>query len=670
MDEMTVFEQRFEDRVRTFALTGVQPVDSAAVAHAVAVGQSRVRGVGSPVRWRGLQFDRVWTIAAALGLMVALLGGALLVGARLLLPPQLTVSPTVTNGWIAFSVGQPAPDGMGDDLDIWFVALDREARRVVGSDTDGVHQLCPAFSPDGRSLAYGRVEGHGTDHFTSEDGTEGVEPASYRQAALVVADVSDEGQVSDRLTIDIGDGLPPPCPVWSPDGGQVAFGVNRTSPVNPETSAEGSEVWVVTLADRAITALPNLLATDLEWSPDGSQLAIASGDRDRVTGNMLHDGRIHLYEPASGVMRSLEETLGAVNLTWSPDGRHIAWAGLNGAGDSSLALRTIDVESGQQEVLVPDYGAIHGIGPVWSPDGKTIAIQSGFSGERHEVVLVTPGDPSDEGAVPEQVVIPYQETAQGFAGPFYPYRVTWSPDGEYLLYLAWDEAGSDALVAIPAALDGPQVVVAPVAGIVPYDGYPDTTLVPIQTWGRAPDPGPAPLPSVAAPSSAAEGVLDRFTEARVAGEGAADYLNRPEAEVPLLYATSSGAPYERAEFERVPGIEWPYGWSAFKVRLFAGDTVVEQLFFTAGDSPLGLNYVRDGFGTDIAPTTEDGRPVALPHTYFDGKVTLHAGHPWIFHDGWEGGRLIPEGPGAPPTTDGGERSGWDAIELMEGSYPP
>lgn len=177
-------------------------------------------------------------------------------------------------------------------------------------------------------------------------------------------------------------------------------------------------------------------------------------------------------------------------------------------------------------------------------------------------------------------------------------------------------------------------------------------------------------------------LLNAFLEARVAGEGAEQYLNSlypeiPPEDIPLLYATTSGAPYERAEFEPVPGYEWPYGFRAFKVRLFAGDTVVEQLFFMPYDDPeyspadgrLGLEYQPHGFATDIAPTIEDGQPVALPYDDFGGEVTLHATHPWVFFDsdsGYRGvfGRLIPEGPGVQPTTDGGQRGDWDELVVM------
>jgi hypothetical protein len=206
-----------------------------------------------------------------------------------------------------------------------------------------------------------------------------------------------------------------------------------------------------------------------------------------------------------------------------------------------------------------------------------------------------------------------------------------------------------------------------------------TLAVALSACTPSPGSGETAVPEPTTPPASPEvtALLNAFLEARVAGEGAQQYLAVPEEEVPLLYATTSGAPYERAEFQQVRGIDWPYGFMAFQARLFAGDTVVEQLFFTPADGRLGpdgrlgLEYDSDGFGTDIAPTTEDGQPVALPYNFFDGEVTLHAAHPWVSRSYFGralgiGGsiRLIPEGPGVRPTTDGAERSDWDELLLI------
>ncbi len=184
-------------------------------------------------------------------------------------------------------------------------------------------------------------------------------------------------------------------------------------------------------------------------------------------------------------------------------------------------------------------------------------------------------------------------------------------------------------------------------------------------WLREVAAAPSPEPTTPPSEAEVTELLNGFLEARVAGEAARQYLNDPEQDIPLLYATTSGAPYERAEFERVPGIEWPYGWMGFKVRLFAGDTVVEQLLFMGRrDGRPGLEYQPDGFGTHIAPTIENGQPVAVPYSFSGGEVTLQPAHPWVFHDGVRVIYLIPEGPGVRPTTDGGERTDWDQLVLM------
>jgi hypothetical protein len=135
--------------------------------------------------------------------------------------------------------------------------------------------------------------------------------------------------------------------------------------------------------------------------------------------------------------------------------------------------------------------------------------------------------------------------------------------------------------------------------------------------------------------------LNAFLQARVAGEGAQEYVNVAEDDIPLLYATTAGAPYERSGFERVGGPDWPNGWMEFKVRLFAegGKTVVEQRFFIDPDATgrLGLDYDSDT--PDIAPTTENGQAVAVPYSFLDGEVTFAA--PWPWEPAWWGGSAGP-----------------------------
>ena len=130
--------------------------------------------------------------------------------------------------------------------------------------------------------------------------------------------------------------------------------------------------------------------------------------------------------------------------------------------------------------------------------------------------------------------------------------------------------------------------------------------------------------------------LEEFLAARIAGSGAEnrvdvyaeDWLVR---EVPLLYATTSGAPYERFEIERVDGPQWPYGgYITFTVRLFAEDgaTVVEQQFESHWDG--GRSIGIEGALAFPGMTTENGEPVWIGFSRFGREITFSSFSP----NGW------------------------------------
>jgi hypothetical protein len=140
----------------------------------------------------------------------------------------------------------------------------------------------------------------------------------------------------------------------------------------------------------------------------------------------------------------------------------------------------------------------------------------------------------------------------------------------------------------------------------------------------------------------ARALLQAYLQARTDGEGAEGLAVFPEddplsdervdQEIPLVYATSSGAPYERSEFELVDGPVWPSGWMQFVVRLFAenGKTVVEQFFSLERDDTGRLRLVYDFEGGSVGPgpgTTENGKAVPEAYGFLDGEVTYRAAYP-------------------------------------------
>ena len=142
----------------------------------------------------------------------------------------------------------------------------------------------------------------------------------------------------------------------------------------------------------------------------------------------------------------------------------------------------------------------------------------------------------------------------------------------------------------------------------------------------------------------ATALLEAFLQARVDGEGAEEYLSPATSQIPLLYAATSGDPYERSEFELVQGPVWPGGWREFTVRLFAAgaSTVVEQPFLVERDEdgrPVLVYGTLDPFeglfGMGDVLTRENGGGLVEPYEFLDGEVTFDAAWPWDWYvGGW------------------------------------
>ena len=253
-----------------------------------------------------------------------------------------------------------------------------------------------------------------------------------------------------------------PCGIWAPDGRWVAFG-------------GGGEVWVVDTQTGEIRRLPDLRPSDLEWRPGTDQLAIA-GDMGTSREAPTLSTPVSIYTVSTGELGQLG-SVDAAEFTWSPDGSTL---GYQGGEDGPGELRLVDADGANDRLLVDRGEAIHGIGPVWSPIGDRIAYQRVISGERHEVVLVSVADGN------ETVIEPPQTDGPNGPATWYPYSVTWSPDGTTLLYTAWNESGGGT-ITVPA--DSPTDVTVLSDAIGPGDYY-SHRWAPVQRWGRQP-PTPA-----------------------------------------------------------------------------------------------------------------------------------------------------------------------------------
>jgi Tol biopolymer transport system component/DNA-binding winged helix-turn-helix (wHTH) protein len=105
------------------------------------------------------------------------------------------------------------------------------------------------------------------------------------------------------------------CPAFSPDGSQIAFAWSG----DPATGAKGDDLYVKVIHSESLLRLTQHSSASIcaAWSPDGTQLAFY-----RFSGD---DTGIYLVPALGGPERKLRSAQGGFGISWSADGKWIAY---------------------------------------------------------------------------------------------------------------------------------------------------------------------------------------------------------------------------------------------------------------------------------------------------------------------------------------------------------
>ncbi len=202
----------------------------------------------------------------------------------------------------------------------------------------------PSWSPDGSRLVFDCWDGHGDEICVVEEDGSGCRQVTHIQSRASPIDDSGGG-----LVLAAANAGPA---AWSPDGTALALAAY------PEQRGAASGVFVVDLEGGTARKISSLLPnSEIMWFPGGESLLFSAsqeGRSDAVRASVAEGGTVKLTSHLAS---------GAREPVVSPDGTQLALA----SGDSIMIL---DLEGNVQSLT---QSGLDQRLPAWSPNGQRIA---------------------------------------------------------------------------------------------------------------------------------------------------------------------------------------------------------------------------------------------------------------------------------------------------------
>lgn len=194
----------------------------------------------------------------------------------------------------------------------------------------------PAWSPDGKKLAFAKTYANVGIYVIQSDGTHARKLARF------------------------GD-----YPTWSPDGKKIAY------------SGFASGIFLLSVNGNGFQLVhrPKKGAFDdgPEWSPDGKRIAFTEAN-DFGGKNCSHQqAQIYVMKRDGTSVTRVTSANGNLDPTWSPDGTKIAFLSIARNEDERFAVMTMNPDgSGKRKIADIDLPCVPE-GLTWSPDGTELA---------------------------------------------------------------------------------------------------------------------------------------------------------------------------------------------------------------------------------------------------------------------------------------------------------